>query len=101
MDVRKLDKIEKEIEGLRRGQAKARDLESVAQRLGRRPFNKTGKEPTYLNTTFKDLRPLSIPHHGGKDIPIGTKNCILNQLEEDVAKWREWIDTQNGLEISH
>jgi hypothetical protein len=48
---------------------------------------KRGKEPMWESTEFDELYPLSIPHHGGRDLAIGTKNSILDQLEGDVCAW--------------
>ncbi len=33
------------------------------------------------------MYPVSIPHHGNKDIPRGTVNNILNAFEEEIAAW--------------
>jgi hypothetical protein len=39
---------------------------------------------------FDHLFPLAIPHHGGgRDLAIGTKNSILDQLENDVEAWEQ------------
>ena len=73
---------------------KARDLEELARSLGRTIFNR-GKEPTWVNKYFSELPPLSIPHHGGRDLATGTKHSILTQLEDDLAKWHEKIES-NG-----
>jgi hypothetical protein len=40
---------------------------------------------------FAELYPLSIPDHGGRDLAIGTKNSILDQLEDDILAWEERI----------
>ena len=94
MDRRKLEKIEQEIEAARGSPQKANRLERIAKRLGRKSV-KRGKEPTWESTDFNHLYPLSIPHHGGKDIPTGTAKSILDQLQEDVDAWREWLDNDN------
>jgi len=89
---------------LRRSPQKAAALESLARRLGRSLVNR-GKHPMWENTEFGDLYPLSIPSHGSKDLPIGTKNSVLDQLEEnDIAAWEQRMieesdetdDTGNG-----
>lgn len=47
------------------------------------------------STAFGNLFPLSIPMHGGgRDIPPGTKNSMLDQLEEDVFAWEERLDAE-------
>jgi hypothetical protein len=92
MDRRKLDKLRKQVEELRKkGGIKSSELESLARALGRVPF-KRGKEPTWVNKTFLGLRPLSIPHHGSKDLNRITANLILDQLEQDIEIFEECID---------
>ena len=90
MNRRALDKLKRELLSQRRSQKKARDLESLARRLGRK--NVGGTHPMWVSTVFPSLRPLSIPHHGGKDIPAGTRNSILDQLDDDIAAWEEEIE---------
>jgi hypothetical protein len=75
---------------MRHSQPKAKELQALAERLGRKTINR-GKEPMYANETFPHLRPLSIPSHKGRDMPTGTKNSILNQLEEDLDAWEETL----------
>jgi hypothetical protein len=91
MNRQKLDKLRKRIEELRqKGGIGSSELESLARGLGRVPF-KRGKEPTWINKTFPDLRPLSIPRHGSKDLNRITANIILDQLEQDIEKFEECI----------
>lgn len=75
---------------MRRSPQKARDLESVAERLGRKKENR-GKEPTWMSAQFK-LPALTIPNHKGRDLATGTRNSILNQLEDDLLAWEEWLE---------
>jgi hypothetical protein len=91
MTPRKLAKLKQELASLRRSQAKAADLESLARRLGRKQV-KRGKEPTWESSEFNELFPLAIPHQGGKDLPIGTRRNILDQLEQDVFAWEKRLD---------
>jgi hypothetical protein len=93
MTPRRLDKLKHELASLRRSQAKAADLESLARRLGRKKV-KRGKEPTWESKEFQHLYPLSIPHHGGRDIPRGTLNSILDQLEKDLFAWEMRLDQE-------
>jgi hypothetical protein len=72
---------------LRRSPQKAYDIQSLAKRLGRVAVGKRGKEPVWQSTEFTELFVLSIQDHGGKDLAIGTKNAILDQLEDDIAAW--------------
>jgi len=82
MSKRKLEKLKRELEGLRGRPQKPAKLESLARRLGRTRV-KRGSEPNW-KSEWPGVYPVSIPHHGGKDIPPGTVNSILDQLEEDL-----------------
>lgn len=83
---RKLEKLRRELKDLRRSPQKAASIQSLATRLGRR-LGKHGKHPMWESAEFPELFPLSIPDHGGKDLPPGTRNSILNQLEDDILAW--------------
>jgi hypothetical protein len=93
MDRKRLDNLRRERAALRRSPQKATALQSFAERLGRKRVGR-GKEPTYVSDAFPNLRPLSIPGHKGRDLAIGTKNSILNQLDDDLTAWEEWLDSQ-------
>ena len=91
MNRRKLSKIKQEVNGFRsRGGLKSYEIESVAIRLGRAKSDR-GKEPTWVNKQFPYLRPLSIPHHGSRDLNKYTVGGILDQLEEDIECWEELL----------
>ena len=90
MNRKKLNKARRELAQLRRSPQKAAALESLAGRLGRK-LVKRGKEPMWENTKFDQLYALSIPHHGGRDLSLGTQRSILDQLEDDVLAWEEWL----------
>lgn len=92
MIQKKLDQITRRIEQARRSPQKARDLERIAQQLGRTKVNR-GKEPTW-ESELPGRPPLSIPHHGGRDIAIGTRNSILDFLEDDVMALQEILDQE-------
>ena len=49
-----------------------------------------------MSTEFDTLFPLAIPHHGGRDLTIGTKNSILSQLELDIVEWEQRLDEEDG-----
>lgn len=76
---------------MRRSPQKAISLQGLAKQLGRKPV-KRGKEPTWESEQFPELYAVTIPDHGGKDIPIGTKNSILTQLEDDLIAWEALLD---------
>lgn len=79
------------MQSLRKTTANARKLEQLASKLGRIKFNR-GKEPTWVSEQFPHLCPISIPHHGGNiDLKLGTKNSILNDLEEDLLEWEDFL----------
>lgn len=44
---------------------------------------------------FIELYALSIPDHGGRDLAIGTKNSILDQLEDDILAWEERLGDED------
>ena len=97
MNRRRLDRIKRLLEQARRSPQKARDLEALARMLGRRQ-DKRGKEPTWVHDELP-VYPLSIPHHGGRDLKPGTRNNILNALEDDVMAWEERLGPEDeGLE---
>lgn len=100
MTPARLKKLKRELANLRRRQVKARDIESIAKRLGRKKVNR-GKEPMW-ESCFERLFVLSIPNHGGRDIPPGTKASILDQLEDDVFAWEDELtddsSNENGSE---
>lgn len=89
MNPSKIDKLRKRLAVLRHSPQKARALEAFAKQLGRSRIDR-GKEPVW-KSNFSNLRVVSIPHHGGKDIPLGTKKSILAQLEEDLDAWEERV----------
>ncbi len=99
MDDRKLGKLRGEVEALRRAPQKASALERIAKKLGRE-LVKRGKEPMWENKEFDELRSLAIPHHGGKDLPPGTRNSILNQLEDDILAWEKgWMKMMQKTKV--
>lgn len=96
MHRKKLDKAKRLLTQLRRSPQKARDLEVLARLLGRKRV-KRGKEPTWESIELT-VYPLTIPHHGGQDVPIGTKNSILDQLEDDILTWEETLGLEDDEE---
>jgi hypothetical protein len=92
MNREKLDKLRKRVEEFRKkGGIGSSALESLARALGRVP-SKRGKHQTWVNQSFPDIRPLSIPHHGSKDLNRITAKSILDQLELDIDKFEELIE---------
>ncbi len=96
MKENKLKKIEQNIRSLRNrsGNLRASELEAIAKRLGRER-SKRGKEPTYVSLDFPDLRPVSIPSHS-TGLKRFTAESILDQLDEDVFRWREELDNTSN-----
>lgn len=89
MNSNKLTKLRGELAALRRKTTNARGYEALAAALGRKK-NDRGKHPMWMSERF-DLPPLSIPHHGGKDIAKPTAKSILDQLEDDIMAWDEYL----------
>jgi hypothetical protein len=94
MNRRKLSKLRREWEQMWRSPQKASALSSLARRLGRTRVNR-GKHPMW-ESKFEHLFVLSIPDHGQKDLPPGTRNVILNELENDLLAWDEWLSEHEG-----
>jgi hypothetical protein len=93
MDLKKIQKLRSQIEGLRgRGGIKSDEIESLARRLGRRRAKK-GKEPTYVSEVFPDLRPVSIPSHP-RDLNRFTAGGILDQLESDLDSYEALLTSR-------
>jgi hypothetical protein len=100
MDRRKLDKLQREIERMRRASVRASDVQSIARKLGRQIVNR-GKEPMWDNIELPGQPVLAIPSHGGKDLSPGVKNSVLDQLEDDILAWEERLlrnGSSNGCE---
>jgi hypothetical protein len=99
MNRNSLDRIKRLLQQARRSQQKARDLETLARMLGRRQ-DKRGKEPTWVHDELP-VYPLSIPHHGGRDLAPGTRNRILNVLEGDVIAWEERLGLEDDEDLEN
>lgn len=96
MNRRRLESLRRKAESYRHSQPKAKELNTLAKGLGRKQSNR-GKESTFVNKEFPSLRPLSIPNHKGRDLPSGTRNSILVQLEEDFIAWDDRLSEQGRL----
>jgi hypothetical protein len=91
MTPRKIAKLESELKRLRKTPQNARSIQKLAKALGRVTVNR-GPEPNWINSKFPTLRPVSIPDHGSRDLATGTKNSILNQLEDDLNEWKMTVE---------
>jgi hypothetical protein len=90
MSLGRIRRLRSRIEALRgRGGIKAAELESLAQKLGRRRA-KRGREPTWVSDAFPDLSPVSIPNHPG-DLNRYTAKGILDGLEADLDRHEELL----------
>ena len=99
MNSNRLNKLKRWLLQLRHASVRTANIETLATELGRRKRKgKRSKEPTWVSTEFDNLFPLAIPHHGSRDLTIGTKNSILNQLELDIAEWEQRLDEKDGDE---
>ena len=91
MNQKKLSKLRREVKAFRqKGGVKSRELESLARAFSRE-LHSRGSEPNWVSTVFHDLRPISIPHHGGKDLNKFTARAILDQLENDIERFERQI----------
>ena len=93
MNAKKLGKIRNRLVEMRLSPQGARALEKLAGQLGRKSV-KRGKEPMWESGDF-NLWPLAIPRHGGRDLSVGTKNSVLDQLEEDIFAWEEKLSEED------
>ena len=97
MNQRKLRALKQELEQARRSPQRAAALQSLAKRLGRK-LVKRGKHPMWVNEEFPKLFPLAIPDHGGRDLAPGTRNSILNQLDDDISAWDQLLPEEDDEE---
>ncbi len=96
MDAKKLSKIQRELNALKRSPQGHRSAEFVAlaKKLGRVSSNR-GKEPTWVRADPPPFEyPLSIPQHP-KDMPTGTAKSIIDQLLDDADVWVSYLDEQS------
>lgn len=96
MDAKKLARIRDDIAAASRKPQTQGDLAALAARLERfaRKGGK-GKHPTWM-THLPGCHPLSIPDGKRRDLPTGTKNNVLNQLEGDVEAWEMILEEQGN-----
>lgn len=88
MDSKRLGRLKRRHFALRKGaDITRRALVGLAESLGRK-LAPRGKENTYVSTFFP-LRPLAIPSH--RVVKEFTAKSILDQLEEDIFQWEEYI----------
>ena len=88
MTPKALAKVRDKLESMLRSPRglKSRDLESIAQKLGRTRA-KRGSEPTWVREDQPLLTPpLSIPHHSA-DMPPGTAKSVIEALLSDADEW--------------
>ena len=98
MNQKRLAKLRRDIEGLRRkGGIKGRELRKIAGAVGRK-LGQRGKEPTWVSERFPD-RPLSIPGQS-KDINRFTALDILDQLEQDLDEIEAEAKDERGGELN-
>jgi hypothetical protein len=93
MTRRKLAQLREEIERLRLARdVKSRKVVQLARQIGRKRYNKKGKEPTYTHPELTNRPPLSIPNH--PTLAVGTKNSILDDLILDLDEYEERLDQE-------
>jgi hypothetical protein len=93
MNRKKLDNLRAEVDGWRRTQAKCSDLQGLARRIGLKPV-KRGKEPTYECDDLPSIPPLTIPGHKGRDLARGTRNSVLDHLDNALDAWDAIVTEQ-------
>jgi hypothetical protein len=86
MEPERLREISEELQRLRvSGVVGYRELESVAKQLGRTRRGGASSHGQWVSR-FPNLRLVTISRHKG-DMTKGTKNAIINALEDDVVSW--------------
>jgi hypothetical protein len=90
MNVKALARLSRELDRMRGSVQTARSLEAMAKKLGRTPARR-GKEPSWVSVQFPELRPVSIPHHGSRDLSPGVQRNILESFYEDIGAWEDWL----------
>ena len=98
MDRKKLDKLQEELDAMRRTQIRASDLESLAARFGR-ALGKRGKHPMWENLNLASRPPLSIPDHGQRDVSHTVRKVCFSVLQGDIDAWGDWLkqtEVSNG-----
>jgi hypothetical protein len=95
MNRKKLQKIQEELAGMRRRMVKQAEMESIAKQLGRCLVNR-GKHPNWESEVFSHLDALSIPDHGGRDLTKTVRTGAIKALEQDIAAWEVWLDSNEG-----
>jgi hypothetical protein len=96
MDQRKLDRLRRDVEAAWNSPQTAADLQSLAQRCGRRERT-GGKHSSIWVTDVFPHRPFPIPTHGGRDVAVGVRKVVLAALEADLAGWEEILEaTENN-----
>jgi hypothetical protein len=99
MSPKKLKKVRKKIEELRRrGGVSTGEIEAIAQKLGRNR-HKRGKEPCWISTILLDSTPISIPSHC-TDLNRFTARTILDRLEQDVDDIEAFLSSQTPTSTS-
>lgn len=94
MNRKKLKKIKKELVEARKSPQRARDLESLAHRLGRKLVNR-GKHPIWESEVLK-VPPVPIPHHGKPpEVSIAVRNGVLDILWQDVEAWDDYLGEES------
>ena len=97
MDERKLDRLRRDVETAWNSPQAAADLQSLAQRCGRR--ERTGGKHSSISVTdvFPRKNRVPIPTHGGRDVAVGVRKVVLAALEADLAGWEEILEaTENN-----
>jgi len=91
MDRKELTSIKRELQDRRQRPQRAARLERLAGRLGRESVRR-GKHLMWESSSFPSLRVVAIPHHGGKELPEGTKIGVLDLFEYDVIAWKKLLN---------
>jgi hypothetical protein len=92
MNKKKLQRLKRQVAALRQrlGNIRSKELQRLAQALGRDREKKRRGEPMWISTALPSSRPLAIPDHPGT-LKRYTAGSILDQLDDDIVRWEEML----------
>ena len=81
---------------MRHRSVKAADIQGLAARLGREK-GELRQGADLGERRVSELRPLSIPDHGGgRDLSPRVRKSVLNELENDIDAWDQKLTEEEN-----
>ncbi|MBI1276863.1 MAG: hypothetical protein GC179_01915 [Anaerolineaceae bacterium] len=98
--VKQLKQLHKQLIALRKNKSNitCKKMEKFANACGRHRHDIRGKEPTYFSEWIENSKPLTIPHHTGRNATLkgGTAGNILDFLEKDLLEMIDKLSGEHG-----